>query len=256
MPHVYTYATHKEGFFNSLMDSCDKVGITPVVKGMGHEWKGFVERHRELLKFMETLGDDDIIVNIDGFDTIVLCPLDEIIRRFTSMGCEALFSMTADNGGIGNKYIQWKLGFSGTKANAGMFMGYVSKLREIIGTLLKSNHSDDQMVINTFIHEDPDIKIDTERMIFCNITTLKYTDVIDGTFYYGDKQPCLLSAPGCVNINPILEQLGIQTSMYTCNAMGRIKGYYKYFIIEIIVVLFLIYMLLRNMKKVQRRRVA
>ncbi len=252
MAYVYTYATHRDRYFDSLMHSCDKVNIRPVVKGMGDKWKGFVVRHNELLRFMKTLRDDDIVINIDGFDTIVLCPLNEIIQKFKSMDCKALFSQTSDNGNMLQKYIQWKLGFHGMKVNAGMFMGYVSKMKEILSKVVKSTHADDQMVINSFVHDDPEIKIDTEYDIFCNISNHSYTNVVDGTLHYKDKTPCILSAPGCVNLNGILRQLDIQTSPYSCNIIGRIREYSKYFIHEIIVLLFVFYILLRNMKRVQK----
>ena len=94
------------------------------------------------------------------------------------------------------------------------------------------------------------MSVSFETKIF--ISNHSYTNVVDGTLHYKDKTPCILSAPGCVNLNGILRQLDIQTSPYSCNIIGRIKEYSKYFIHEIIVLLLVFYILLRNMKRVQK----
>jgi hypothetical protein len=92
MSHLYTYVTHSERYFPSLIDSCTKHKIQPVVRGMGHPWEGYVKRHHELLAFLKEVPDDDIVINVDGFDTIVLCSLNEIVQKFKAMKCDhALF---------------------------------------------------------------------------------------------------------------------------------------------------------------------
>lgn len=248
--HLYTYVTHKERYFESLVDSCRKQNIEPEIRGFGHVWEGYVKRHRELLSFLETLDDSDIVVNVDGFDTIVLCPMDVIVERFKAQKCDALFSMTADNGNIFQSYVQWKMGFYGEKANAGMFMGYVFKMKEIIHRILNDNDTfNDQIVVNKFVHQDPTIKIDTRRAVFCNISNLSGVRVENGVLKYKDSEPCILSAPGCVDLRPLLRDLGIALSPFQCNAAQRVMEYYKYFIVEIIIVLFYLYRLLAKTKK-------
>jgi hypothetical protein len=212
------------------------------VKGMGDTWVNYVIRHKEMLRFMENLKDDDIVIHVDGFDTIVLCPLNEIVRKFKSKKCKVLFSKIADNGSIIQTYFQWKLGFHGLKANAGMFMGYVSKLREVLHRVIESNHTHDQMVINTFIHDDPEIKIDAEQDVFCNILSFKHIEVVDDTLYYKNKSPCILSAPGCVDMNILLEYLDIKKSTFSCDFKYRFKEYTQYFMIEIVVLILILWL--------------
>jgi hypothetical protein len=140
-------------------------------------WEGYVKRHRELLEFLKGLDDHDIVINVDGFDTIVLCPLKNIIRKFKAMNCDLLFSMTADNGNLIQKYVQWKLGFYGEKANAGMFMGYAFKMREFIEKVLASGEYNDQIVVNRMLGS---IKIDTNQEIFCNVVNTSGLHIHNG----------------------------------------------------------------------------
>ena len=246
MSHLYTYVTHSERYFPSLLDSCTKHGIHPTVKGVGDKWKGYVKRHRDLLKFLKGLDDYDVVINVDGFDTIVLCPINVIVRKFKAMDCDLLFSMTADNGNIIQKYVQWKLGFYGEKANAGMFMGYAFKMREFIEKVLASGEYNDQIVVNRILGS---AKIDTNQEIFCNVVNTSGLRVHNNELWYKNKKPCLLSAPGCVDLRPFLREIGIRTSQLTCNAGQRFKEYYQYFIIEIVLLLILFYIALKRMQK-------
>lgn len=252
--YLYIYVTHDDRFFQSLVNSCEKVGIQPVVKGLGDKWINYREAHRSLLQFLETLNDNDIVINVDGFDSIVVCPMDEIVNRFVKMNCKAVFSSTADCDSMVQKYVQWKLGFYGDdKVNAGMFMGYVSKMKQIIQKIVDSGNTNDQITANEIVSGDSEIVIDNDRTIFCNITSDRYAEVQNGVLKYKGATPCIVSAPACVNLNPLIKKLGIHTSdKLTCDYTSRLKEYVKYFIIEIIVLLFVFYMLLRNMKKVRK----
>ena len=246
MSHVYTYVTHSERYFPSLIDSCVKHNIRPVVRGMGDVWEGFVKRHHELLAFLKEVPDDDIVINVDGFDTIVLCSLNEIVQKFKAMKCDMLFSMTADNGNMIQKYVQWRLGFYGEKANAGMFMGYAFKMREFIEKLLASNEYNDQIVVNRMLGS---IKIDTNQEIFCNVVNTSGLHIHNRELWYKNKKPCVLSAPGCVDLRPFLRDIGIQTSKLSCNVAQRLKEYYRYFIIDIAILLCVVYIVLKRMRK-------
>lgn len=235
--YLYSYVTHNERYFGSLLDSCRKQNIDPDVRGMGQKWEGFVKRHQDLLVFLESLHDSDIVVNVDGFDTIVLCPMNVIIERFKQKKCDVLFSMTANNGNFIQSYVQWKLGFYGEKANAGMFMGYVFKMKEVIRRILNdSERYNDQIIVNKFVHKDPMIKIDTHHDVFCNILNLSGTRVENGVFKYRNTEPCILSAPGCVDLRGLFKQLDIKETPFSCNASQRIREYYKYFIVEMLIV--------------------
>ena len=42
MNYLYTYVTHNDRYFNSLVDSSKKQNIDIVIRGMGHKWEGYV----------------------------------------------------------------------------------------------------------------------------------------------------------------------------------------------------------------------
>lgn len=253
--YLYIYVTHDDRFFKSLIDSCEKVGIQPVVKGMGDKWINYRESHRRLLQFLDTLNDDDVVINVDGFDSLVVCPLDEIVNRFLKMNCKAVFSGTSHCKSIIKKYVQWKMGFYGDdKVNSGMFMGYVSKIKEIVQKLVNSDSTNDQVAANEIVRGDPEVLIDNDRILFCNITSIDDVKVDNGILSFRGATPCIISAPGCVNLNPLIKKLGgIRTSdNISCDFVVRINEFLKYFIPEIIVLLLVFYILLRNMKRVRK----
>lgn len=250
--YLYTFVTHDERYFGSLMDSCKKQGIKPIVEGMGTPWKGFVERHKSLIRFLDTLQDDDIVINVDGFDTVVLAPLDTIVHNFKKTKCDVLFSMTENNGNMFHRYVQHKVGFLGELANAGMFMGYTKSLKTFLERIITYGEPDDQVVVNKILHEFPNAKIDTEYDVFCNIITLKNTSIRDGVFYYGEKTPCLLSAPGCSYLNPILRTLEIKESPFSCNVYQRVVFYAKFFVNDILTLILVLIFLFFMIPKLRR----
>lgn len=69
-------------------------------------------------EFLKTLPNNDIVIFVDGYDTKILKPLDNIVRDFEEMNAPIVVS--SENTG----YATFRL--------FGMCMGYVKNLKELI----------------------------------------------------------------------------------------------------------------------------
>ena len=66
---VITYATHSEGSFEELTHN--KFGVEVTVLGMDPKWNGFMDKIEGVLKYLQTLPDDELVVFVDGFDSYI-----------------------------------------------------------------------------------------------------------------------------------------------------------------------------------------
>ena len=134
---LITYATHSEGLFDKLMAS----GYPIEVLGWGSKWTGYIGKLKSVREYLNTLDDDEIVVSIDGFDSLINKDLSVLERVFERMNCKVLFSLNERSGftnfipNILHKFIQKRL--FGTcqndvTINAGLYMGYVKELKQVI----------------------------------------------------------------------------------------------------------------------------
>ena len=96
MFYIVCYATHTERYFNILKESCPNI----IILGYNDKWINFYTKIHKILDFCKTKNPDDIICIIDGFDTIVLSSLDEILDKYKSLNYDIVFSKAM-------KSIQW-----------------------------------------------------------------------------------------------------------------------------------------------------
>jgi hypothetical protein len=68
--HIVTYATHSGGSFNKLKDNLKRQDVELTILGWGKKWKGFHQKFEGILNVINKYKPDDIIVFIDGFDTL------------------------------------------------------------------------------------------------------------------------------------------------------------------------------------------
>ncbi|CXI36082.1 procollagen lysine 5-dioxygenase, putative [Plasmodium berghei] len=80
--HVLTFATHEQGYFKTLQESCKKLNIDLIVLGMGNKWEGFISKLINVKEYLKKCNDKDIILFVDGFDTIFIQPSNVIIERY------------------------------------------------------------------------------------------------------------------------------------------------------------------------------
>jgi len=148
---IVTYATHSEGLFDDLVRNKDVTVI-----GYGDKWEGFIKKANTILTYLNTVADDEIVVIIDGFDSIIK-KVKNLEDTFKSMNCKVLVSRE-DESGLStilpefiHSYVTNKV-FGTCKnnetANSGLIIGYVKYLKIVWGIISKGTSTDDQRNLN------------------------------------------------------------------------------------------------------------
>ena len=167
---VLTVATHSEGMFNKLINNDYNMKIE--VLGYGKPWTGFRMKITEVLEKIKNMDDDDIIIFIDGFDSIIRGELNVAVERFKKMNCKILVSQDIiPKNKIISHFKKKCFGtcFDNRNANSGLYMGYVKYLKYMLTYIVHSKCNDDQRVLNSFFKTVDYINLDINNEIFCNI---------------------------------------------------------------------------------------
>ena len=94
---IVTFATHSQGTFDELTNS----GYPIKVVGWGTKWNGFVARNKDIIEYLDTLPNDEIVVIVDGFDTLINKSLDNLESDFKKLDCKVLYALDDKNGSSG-----------------------------------------------------------------------------------------------------------------------------------------------------------
>lgn len=164
MIEIVTYANKDFGLLQKLLNNEFNVNVR--LLGWGTKWNGYDDKSKGLLKYLDTKNDNDIVVFVDGFDSLINKPIGELATLFDSYDCKVLLSNSPDTLFIENIFGTCKDGFV---ANAGMYMGYVEYLKIVLKDTLSMSCSDDQVKMNKLCKIHPFIKVDTREVIFKNI---------------------------------------------------------------------------------------
>ena len=175
MSKIYfvTYATHEQGMFKQLINN--EHGVKIEVLGMGLPWNGYFDKIKGFEKFISDKQPDDIVVFLDGFDTIVNTGVDDLLKHFRSYGAKILISLDhgVDEGSWLEDWSDQRVFGSckGQAANAGLYMGEVSELKKMWRNMKRQGTEDDQRAMNSACSNSSlDISIDSDRLIFENKT--------------------------------------------------------------------------------------
>jgi len=190
----------------------------------GTKWTGFLDKFKGVRDYLDTLDDDEIVVFIDGFDSLINKDHSDLERVFKNMNCKVLFSLSEVGGftGIVPKVILDYCGKkifgtcqNGVGANSGLYMGYVKELKQVIDAALLEPSDDDQRNFNSVCHRFPFIKVDTENAIFENCSSTN-----------DESDAFIVSFPGSLTFNRLTRAITV---------------YAKYFLPEIILIIVIIY---------------
>jgi hypothetical protein len=215
---VVTYATHSDGTFEQIKNQVE-------VLGWGTKWNGFMDKFNGVKQYLDKQSDDEIVVYIDGFDSLIMKSLDNLEQDFKSLNCKVLFSLD-EKSGFSNfvpsfieKYFRNRIFGTcrdGVNANSGLYMGYAKYLKIVLEETLRGDSDDDQRNLNRVCKKFPFLKVDTGNLIFEN----------------------------CSNENQIKQSkayfVQLPASMNMKRFFRAIQDYSKYFIPEIILLILII----------------
>lgn len=172
MYHIVTYATHGQGLLRKLTNNPHKVPIT--VLGWGKPWYGFMDKLVAMQQFCSSLPPDDIVVFLDGFDTVINRHPETAIARFLRMQPPTgiLVSVEQSASHLHDWYNQRVFGpnYARCRVNSGMYMGYASSLQSFLAKVLSQPAvTDDQRAFNNCCDY---VTNDTTCAIFRNLIQL------------------------------------------------------------------------------------
>ena len=168
---IVSYATHAQGRYNDMMESNPNI----IVGGWGATWNGFMDKFRFMVDFLSQQNPNDIVIFVDGFDTIIKGTKEEAVKRFKKIDCKMLLSAATLESTYPKLIRSRVFGTPGSVANSGLYMGYAGFMKEVLEQSTRLSHDeDDQKALNMILQMESyqgkgQIKVDTERHIFCNL---------------------------------------------------------------------------------------
>jgi len=171
---VVTYANKKFGLFDKLVDN--EHGVPIKVLGMGTEWTGFNDKYRGVLAYLKKhKSDDDIIVFVDGFDTLVNKDLSGFEEKFRATGAGIVVSKDVLVSWVptvlGRHINRTVFGTCDGKhaANTGMYVGYARDIKTVLAHALDMSCEDDQVNMNALCSAYDFISVDEDCVFFENV---------------------------------------------------------------------------------------
>lgn len=171
--YIVTYATHSDGLFEKLINN--KFNIKIDIIGWNTKFS-YIDKINNLLNYIDNKSDNDIIVYLDGFDTLININYknNELLKLFLEYKTKILFSedpinlLLIDNKLIGKELYNINFGKynDNIKPSMGMFMGYVKDLKILFKCMIKQNLEDDQKALSKCYLSN--MKIDKYNKIFLN----------------------------------------------------------------------------------------
>jgi hypothetical protein len=161
------------------------------VLGWGTKWNGYADKHKGMQKYLETKGDDEVVVFVDGFDTKINKNPSNLDELFKSFDCKVLLSK--DPSFAGKWITEYIFGTCDGRdvANAGLYMGYAKYLKMFIQDTLRETCSDDQVNFNTVCKKHNFVKVDNGGIIFKNFSPRDLNKTSDAIFVSYPASPSL-----------------------------------------------------------------
>ena len=189
MVEIVTYANKSFGMFDELVNNEFNVPVR--VLGWGTKWNGYADKHKGMQKYLETKGDDEVVVFVDGFDTKINKNPSNLAELFKSFDCKVLLSK--DPSFAGKWITEYIFGTCDGRdvANAGLYMGYAKYLKMFIQDTLRETCSDDQVNFNTVCKKHNFVKVDNGGIIFKNFSPRDLNKTSDAIFVSYPASPSL-----------------------------------------------------------------
>lgn len=230
---LVTVATHSDGYFPWLIQSCERHNAELEILGWGQKWEGFSWRLTLMIDYLKSLDKNEIVCFIDAYDVILLKPLSKIEERFIKIHQETKCKMVVAYEYHGS-FIH-KLGAhltfgscKGQNVNAGTYVGFASDLIDTLEEIYKLNpqfNSDDQELLVKYCKAFPQqIYIDIDKTLFytfINIFGHSSKKMLQNIF---EMDSCILHAPGTTNITNEIKSLGYT---FTKEEDEKLNKYHK-----------------------------
>ena len=278
--YVVTVATENIGYFNILKESCKRYNFELIVLGFGEKWGGFTWKFLKTREQLNKFNDNDIVIFVDGYDTIILSDKNYIIDKFLSLKTNILVSIEGKDleRNFILQYMHHKKFVGKCKnnnLNSGLYMGYVGYLKQFLDILCsnkrcKSSTADDQRLMvqlcnskNGFdkqVFFDENVKLDSDVEIFYNYNVGDPDGFKKSKIVHVQKDPNnssgilintktgnrigIISGPGNKDLSGIIKLYAFEEIFFPRNiyisAANRVLIYSRYFYLDMLIIVFFI----------------
>ena len=242
----FTIATHNDGYLDILKQSCIRNNINLIILGWNEKYNSHSFKTKKTIEFLKKQKKNQIVLFIDGFDSIILDSPSIIENNFKKLNLPHLFSKDLEIYGI-KKIMQDKFTYynftnnilfnslfinmrkcNHEVINTGMFIGYSENLLKIFIKSLKYrnflNKRSNQRVFQDMCNDNNRIYIDTNNIIFRNVSKNDKIEFLKNKVYINGKASNILSFPNLGNMDSVIKYLKYDIS----NTKKRSKLYVKF----------------------------
>ena len=125
---VVTVGTGTDGYYDTLVESCSRLGLELTNLGTGQKWEGLITKVRLFKDYLRTVPDDEVIMFVDAYDVVIIEEEAAILRKFRSFQKPIVFSVQK------GLFARTFIGDSGQDGSlcTGTYMGYARAIRELL----------------------------------------------------------------------------------------------------------------------------
>lgn len=196
---VFTYCNKQHPGLDILIESAQAKGISLHITGWGDETPSPSKKLSASLSFIESLNNDDIVMFVDGYDTVILEDASTIISKFRRKKSSVVFG--GENACFPMLYTSFNLQQDFCNdyypkasrlrfVNTGQYIGYASSLRGLLSDyrklvgldMIKQFPGTDQHAIGLMVMSRAwDIVIDHEGDVFQVAMAYPHDHIIENT---------------------------------------------------------------------------
>jgi hypothetical protein len=219
MMHIVTVATHSERYLPVLEKQVEDKNLKLVKLGMGKKYSGHSMKDLEMIEYLKGINKEDIVVFLDGFDSLMLANQGEVLEKFKALDAKLVLSV--ENVGM-LRFIHATIfeTIQDFYLNTGLYMGYAGFLLNFLQDMYKDNnftHPSNQKTWSTYLKglerekKFDGIVLDKNSDIFLNhsFTTANYPYLKKDRLYLDKKtKPCFIQGNGCEDMSHIINATG------------------------------------------------
>lgn len=227
--NAITFATHKQGFIDQLMESYIRHDIAHTVLGEGKTWQGFTWKFNLMLSHLRTLPIKTIILLHDAFDVVFLASTEEIVHKYHKLcqdnDCRIVISAEEPFHGLYGLLFNCSFNrcasYPDKVVNCGMIIADCKSMIELL-EYSKFYVDDQTMTTDVYFKNLLPMFLDVEYSLFLNIHKKNCWDVggapdvsdfsidtVRGRIQMKNGSwPCVIQGPECTDISKILNKLG------------------------------------------------
>ena len=214
MMKVITYATKKDEYYDSLVDSCKKYNYDLVTLGLGQPWNGMGDKIKGVNQYLTTIHEDETVIVADAYDVIACRDskylMSEYQKKFDTskiiFNAECLPASYLLSWIWESRYSAKRMGKTKyNKLNAGVLISKVKILKDFYDTLIQENNletthitSDQELIYNMIDKDEKNIALDENCTLFNTIALVDDIVIEKGKLYnsHTDTYPFFIHGPG------------------------------------------------------------